>query len=787
MTTLVIVESPAKCKKIEEYLGPGFKVIASFGHIRCLPDLDSIEIENRSFKPNYSLIQDDKKLKHIEYMRSEISKASLVILACDDDREGESICWHICDLFNLPLDKTRRIIFHEITKPAIQYAITNPKYINMNTVYAQQSRQILDLLVGFTISPILWNCLTKKHDGSLSAGRCQTPALRLVYDNYLDIQNSPGRLVYNTSGYFTNMNLLFELNKQFELENDVKEFLNTCKNRLFDYDVSQPKKVFKKAPEPLTTSNLQQLANNLLHISPKETMKYAQELYENGYITYMRTDSKKYSKEFIAQAKDYISTIYGEQYVSSSIVSVEENIQKKTDLKKQELDKKGIQEAHEAIRPVNIAVTNIFDEKISAKALRLYKIIWERTLETCMATAQYNSISAKMMYDTVSNIYFIYKSEQIIFAGWQIVKKEYEDETKSYTYLQTLKQNTQFKAKKILSKFSLTDTKSHFSESHLVKLLEDKGIGRPSTFASLIDKIQDRKYVEKKNIEGKTIIKTDFELDDGTNIIETKGERVFGNEKNKLVITQLGIIVIEFLLDKCGSFFEYNYTKQMEDDLDKVATGILNWSQLCSQCFDNLIETTKNIQVEKFNIKIDKYHSLIIGKYGPVVKCVDKNKKISFLSVKKDLDISKIKLLSDEQLELDDILDREDITKPIGKYKGEDLFIKNGKYGIYVQWGNNKKSIKEEFDNAPIEKIAYLDILKFLEKDNLLDPTKPVGLVRELAENLSIRSGKYGDYIYHKKPRSKKPDFYKLNGFKDNYKICDKELLINWIKITYKI
>jgi DNA topoisomerase-1 len=786
MSTLVIVESPAKCKKIEEYLGSGFKVIASFGHIRCLPDIESIEIENGSFIPHFSLIQDDKKLKHIEYMRSEISKASTVILACDDDREGESICWHICDLFNLPLNKTKRIIFHEITKSAIQSAILSPKLINMNIVYAQQSRQILDLLVGFTISPILWNCLSKQHQGSLSAGRCQTPALRLVYENYLDIQRSPGKLIYNTTSYFTNMNILFELNKQFENENDVRDFLQKSKHKLFDYELTQPKKVLKKSPEPLTTSNLQQLANNVLHISPKETMKYAQELYENGYITYMRTDSKKYSKEFIQTAKDYISTIYGEQFVSSNIDKIGINDEEKIVSIESVADKKCIQEAHEAIRPVKITIGSISDSELSPKAIKLYKLIWERTLESCMPSAQYNSITAKMIYDKNQNLYFNYKSEQMIFAGWQIVKKEFEDDKKVYNYLQILKSNTQFKAKNIFSKFSLIELKSHFTESHLVKLLEEKGIGRPSTFASLIDKIQERKYVEKKNIEGKIIKNTDFEMEDDGKITETISERVFGNENNKLVITQLGIIVIEFLLEKCGSFFEYSYTKQMEDNLDQIASGSLIWSNLCSRCYTILNETTKSIQLEKFNIKIDECHSLIIGKYGPVIKCIDKNKTISFLPVKKDLDINKLKQLGNN-IELEDVLDRLDTSKPIGKYKGEDLFIKNGKYGIYVQWGTNKKSIKEQFDKVSIEKIAYLDVLKFLEKDNLLDPTKPVGLVRELADNLSIRTGKYGDYIYYKKPRSKKPDFFKLVGFKSDYKTCDKELLINWIKLTYKI
>ena len=279
--TLVIVESPAKCKKIESYLGGGYKVIASFGHLRTISDLDSIETNN-NFLTKYSIINEPLKLKQIEKIRAEITTCDEVIIATDDDREGEAIGWHICDLFGLSVTNTKRIIFHEVTESAIQSAIAYPKRINMDLVHAQQSRQILDLLVGYTISPILWNCISKSHNASLSAGRCQTPALRLIYENYLDIKKSPGKTVYNTTGYFTNLNLIFDLNKQFESKDEISNFLEQCKEFEFKCNTTPPKKVFKKPPEPLTTSSLQQLASNELHLSPKETMKYAQHLYEGG-------------------------------------------------------------------------------------------------------------------------------------------------------------------------------------------------------------------------------------------------------------------------------------------------------------------------------------------------------------------------------------------------------------------------------------------------------------------------------------------------------------------------
>jgi DNA topoisomerase-1 len=795
--SLVIVESPAKCKKIESYLGPGYKVIASFGHLRNISGLEAIDINNQ-FLTKYSIINEDLKLKQIEKIRSEIAKASEVIIATDDDREGEAIGWHICELFGLSITNTKRIIFHEITESAIQSAISHPKRINLNLVQAQQARQILDLLVGFTISPILWNCVSKTHNSSLSAGRCQTPALRLVYENYLDIKQSSGKLVYNTSGYFTSLNLLFELNKQFDNETIVREFLENCKTWDFKYTVTAPKKTIKKSPEPLTTSTLQQLASNELHMSPKETMKYAQQLYESGYITYMRTDSKKYSQEFIDSVKHFIKTKHGEQYISQTIDNLivgtkEEPLGDKKKTKKTVAEKKGIpppQEAHEAIRPVNVNIRTPSLEdstsELQSKAMRLYDLIWRRTVESCMPSAQYNSISAKISapVDTV----FVYKAEQPIFLGWQIIsfKKDDESDTMHYQFLQTLKQNVSIKPKKIDSKFTMSTLKSHYTEARLVQLLEEKGIGRPSTFASLVDKIQERKYVEKQNISGREVESVDFSLKDA-NISQVVSKREFGNEKNKLVIQPLGIIVIEFLLEKFDMFFNYNYTKEMEDDLDKIANGNLIWYQLCEKCYSGLTNVTDKLQdLKKFSIEIDEYHTLIIGKHGPVIKYINPkdSKNISFIQVKKNLDLQSLKHAPN--LKLEDVIDATANDKEaIGKYKGQDLFIKKGKYGIYAQWGKETKSLKEL--GTKIEEIQYIDVIRYLDKENVLDPSKPVGLVRELNNHLTIRTGKYGDYIFYKKPRMKKPEFYKLNGFDSDYKKCDKMLVINWIKQTYNI
>jgi len=801
--TLIIVESPAKCKTIETYLGNKYKVIASFGHIRNLTGLDSIDIKN-NFHTTYTVSNEVLKIKQIERIKQEITKCNEVILATDDDREGESIAWHICDLFQLPIDTTKRIIFHEITERAIKFAISHPTTINMKIVNAQQSRQILDMLVGYTISPILWSKISKKHNKSLSAGRCQSPALRLIYDNYLDIKKSPGTLVYKTTGFFTNLNLVFELNKQFSKKEDVFDFLNESKKSNFIYSVSNPKKTIKKNPEPLTTSSLQQLANNILHITPKETMRYAQQLYEGGYITYMRTDSKKYSKQFITEIKQFIIRKYDETYINQTIdhlgIGYNESDNESVIESDNESDNESViesdinilpkpQEAHESIRPVNInmLVPILTECKIDLhpKAITLYTLIWKRTLESCMPSAQYSNINSTI--DVYDNYKFQHKSEQIIFPGWKKVESNYDSISKSYQYLITIKQGTQMIAKKIESKFTMINLKSHYSEAYLVHLLEYNGIGRPSTFATLVDKIQERLYVEKQTITGNEIQDNDFYLDKNGLITSITNIRTFGNEHGKLVITSLGIVIIEFLIKHFDTFFNYEYTKSMECELDLIANDKKEWSSVCVNCYDELMFITKELRNEKkFAIFIDKEHSIIIGQYGPVIKKIDSDKNVTFLKTKPNLDMAYLAKCS--TILLDDVIDSDcDIhIKSIGKYKGKDLFIKNGKYGIYAQWGTEMKSLKD-LGHIQIDKIEYIEVLKFLEKDGVLDRTKPVGFIRDLTAKISIRSGKFGDYILYKKPRAKKPDFLKLHGFTDNYKTCDKLVLLRWIKQKYDV
>ncbi len=504
--SLVIVESPAKCQKIESYLGSEYKCIASYGHIQELLGIKNIEINN-NFKPNYSPMP--TKSNQISKINTLVKKAKEVLIATDDDREGEGIGWHLCQVFGLPLN-TKRIIFHEITKDAIQRAVKNPGVLNINVIYAQQARQILDVLVGYKISPILWQHITNNSKSGLSAGRCQTPALRLVYDNQKDIDSSPGKKVYNTTGYFTKLNLPFVLNHNFEIinfnstTNTMEDFLEKSVEYNHLYSCSKPKPTTKNPPIPFTTSSLQQKSSSELNISPKETMSICQKLYEGGFITYMRTDSTTYSIEFIEKASDFIKDKYGDSYLHENVNRLSERSEdkpkKKGKGKKKEEDKNA-QEAHEAIRPTDVSVEKVPDS-FTPKEKKLYNLIWCTTVESCMSLAKYNSISAKITAPEEKEYKF--NTELVEFPGWKIVRG-YEKENPNFIFLQTLKNKTIVKYNKIASKVSIKDTKSHYTEAKLVQLLEDKGIGRPSTFSSLIEKIQERGYVTKENVTGKKI------------------------------------------------------------------------------------------------------------------------------------------------------------------------------------------------------------------------------------------------------------------------------------------
>ena len=796
-TTLVIVESPAKCKKIEEYLGPGYKCVASYGHLRELPSLKNIDIEN-NFNPTYTIIDNAIKKKQIEVLRKEIGNAHEVILSLDGDREGEKISYCVAQIFKLDINKTKRITFNEITESAIQHAIKNPRTIDMDLVHAQQARQILDLLVGFKVSPMLWKFISspKGKEYALSAGRCQTPALRLVYDNEQDIKGAEERKVYNTTGYFTNSNLAFDLSpsNKYENEEEMTDFLDGSADFSHIYTCSQPVKVYKKQPEPFTTSTLQQTASNELHYAPKETMRICQLLYEGGFITYMRTDSKTYSKEFINSTKEYIIRNYEAKYINENIDNLVTGTNKPDETKKKKSKKteeKQVkdslrQEAHEAIRPTNISLFEL-PETLDSKERRMYKLIWENTLESCMSRASFYSITASI--SAFQNMKFTYTSELIDFSGWKIVSKKYLNEikleNKEYQYLQQIKQNSVIPYKKICAKVTIKGSKQHYTEARLVQLLEEKGIGRPSTFSSLIDKIQERNYVKKEDIKGKEIVCKDFELQNGE-IFEVETKREFGNEKSKLVIQPLGVIVMEFLDKYFSNLFNYDYTKEMEDELDKISKGETIWYNLCDTCnkqIDTLVDGLKD--ETKIEVKIDDNNTYLVGKYGPVIKCVeevDGKEAITFKPIKKDIDIHKIE---NGDYNIEEIVDTTNKIKRqyiLGQHDGKDVILKKGKFGLYIMWGENTKNLKE-FGNRPIENITFDEVQKYLEEGS--------NLIREVSASVSIRKGQKGDYIFYKSVKMKKPQFFDLKNFyvdvKEDYKICNITILKSWINDKYKI
>lgn len=788
---LVIVESPAKCDKIEKYLGAGYKCIASFGHLQQLVSLKDIDINN-GFKPLFTPIESKKQ--QIERIKNKIINCNEVILASDDDREGEGIAWHICELFNLSKETTKRIIFHEITEKALNDAVKNPTVLNMNLVKAQQGRQILDMIVGYKISPDLWENISRKK--GLSAGRCQTPALRLIYENQKEIDESPGKKVYNTTGYFTSKNYGFVLNHQFDDEDKMGNFLEESVNFDHSLKLDNEKKLIKKSPIPFTTSGLQQTASNDLHISPKETMTICQRLYEAGYITYMRTDSKIYSKEFVEKVFELIDKKYGEKYKSKRLEELTSKVvdekEKKSKKKKKE-ENNNAQEAHEAIRPTQIKIENLPDDSdFSNRDKRMYYLIWKNTMESCMTDAEYTTILAKIKapYDYE----YKYTCEEIVFEGWKIIElqkkgKIVDDKAReAYYYLPKIKDCEKMEYKKIISKLTLKELKMHYTEAKLVQLLEQKGIGRPSTFSSLIEKIQERGYVKLDNIRGKKLKCREYSLENSI-IIKTDTEREFGNEKNRLVITPIGILVIEFLINNFNELFDYGYTKNMENFLDKIAKGDCLYNEICTQCYETITNLSKtNLKSDldkpkdKFSLKIDDKHTYIIGKNGPTIKYTEfdsvGNKTDKFYSIKDNLDMDKLRA---GEYTIDDIKDEN--NKIIGTYKNYSVYLKKGQYGPYLEWNNVKKALKYIKINVPYSEITIDDAINIFEKSESGENS----LIRKIDDTISIRSGKYGDYIFYKTNKMNKPKFLKLNGFDYNYKDCNQEILLNWIRDKYNI
>ena len=754
---LVIVESPAKCKKIEGYLGSPYKCMASFGHIREFKNgLKSVDYNN-NYKAEFVVSKNKKK--YVNSLRTAIKNATEVILATDDDREGEAIAWHLCKVFRLNIKTTKRIIFHEITKKAILKAVNNPTRLDMSKVNSQQCRQILDLIVGFTVSPVLWKYISRTNQKGLSAGRCQTPALNLVYENEKDCKENMGQQVYDTIGLFTHLNIEFKLFKNFNNVEKVKTFLEKTKQHQHILKVIERKKVKKSPPKPFITSTLQQKASNMFNFSPKMTMQCAQKLYENGYITYMRTDNPRYSKDFINSAKKNIVCDYSQKYVGKNLSKISLGEKKQEEKKKDDT----AQEAHEAIRPTNILNKSVpVKNKITKNEVKLYNLIWKNSLQSCMSSSLYYVVNSQIT--APDNLIYKNKSEKNIFLGWEIIDKIEKDET-IYDYLENLLNDDEKKVNysKISSNVTVKKAKSRYTEARLVQILEKKGIGRPSTFSSLISKIVEREYVKKMNLKGRKIKCENLELKNYE--IKVKSvEKVFGDEKNKLIIQDKGIIVIEFLNQYFNNLFNYDYTKNMETMLDKISEGNLRWTKPCDDCRKEIDSAISKISINSNNkmsknnnmkkgIKIDDKHTWIIAKYGPVILC-DNNGDVTFKKVKKDIDLEKLKR-GEYKLE-DLILSKEEKMKSSGKVlgdiNGDEVVLKNGKFGVYVQINGKNKSIKT---NKKFEDITLSDVKQSLKQ-------KSSSIIKKISDIADIRNGKYGPYVYYKSKDMKKPKFIPL-------------------------
>ena len=786
--TLLIVESPAKCSTIIKYLGSGYRCIATMGHMRYLDGLDSIDVKN-NYKLKFTVMESKKS--QIKKIQSEIKMSAKVVIATDDDREGESIAWHICELFHLPIDKIERIIFHEITKDALEYAVKHPRRINMSIVYSAHARQILDLLIGYKISPFLWKHIASS-DKILSAGRCQTPALRIVYENEVErlerlekvTENGKKENIntsYSVIGFFTKFNLQFSLTSFFETQkiNELDTFLKSSIHENTQYifkRISQnPSTHVTKAPQPFTTSRLQQTASNEFAFSPSETMEICQTLYERGYITYIRTTGNNYSANFINRnIFPFIREKWGPEYAKLEIRGCIEN---------------DTSEAHEAIRPTDIMRFGLTGD-YHVKEQKLYKLIWKNTVESCMS--DYTFLSLETLIETniliegqghgqevecfgKNRFYtFSYTCQKPIFYGWKAVEGfsiEQQQQHGVMDYLLTMRNNSQVTCNKIETKVifnSSSSILSHYTEANLIQSLEEKEIGRPSTFSSIIEKIKERDFVKKSNIKGESIDCVEHVvLFPEKKISQNIVRKEFGNEKNKLIITSLGKSVCNFLISHFPRIFSYDYTKHMEADLDNIACQKLDdslWSleylkRVCDECCREIRENIHKYNLENKENKENK----------------EKNES-EYNEIYDDTSVKSI-------VALDHVI--------VGTYCGFDVVLKNGRFGKYIMWGKdgeNRKSIeKTHFQNKDISTISLDEVIHFIENNFTSDvdvvdvdiiknttTTLGEGIIRIINDDISIRSGKYGNYIFYKTVKMKKPKFISLKNFQKNIYTCSE-------------
>ncbi len=698
---LVIVESPAKAKTIERFLGKEYQVESSFGHIVDLPSKElGVDVEN-DFKPKYTVDKEKKAL--VKKLKDLAQKADIIWLASDEDREGEAISWHLAEELKLDKSKVRRIVFNSITKSAIQKALENPREINYNLVNAQQARRVLDRLVGYELSPVLW----KKIKPGLSAGRVQSVAVRLIVEREREIDAFTPEASFRIKAEFkTEDGNVFSarLNKTFPTKEAAEAFLK--QNRGADFSVADlDKKPAKKSPAPpFTTSTLQQEASRKLYFSVSRTMQVAQRLYEAGLITYMRTDSVNLSNEALGAAKDAIVQNYGESY------SKTRNYTGKS---------KGAQEAHEAIRPTDMKLQSPSLERDQSK---LYELIWKRTLASQMSDAQLERTNVKIKANSHQEE-FTANGEVVKFDGFLKVYLEGTDEEDSAEeqegMLPAMQVGEALQNVFISATERFTRPPYRYTEASLVKKLEELGIGRPSTYAPTISTIQNRGYVEKGTVEGTERNYLQLVLEEGK-LTEKKLSEMVGSDKGKLVPTDIGMIVNDFLVSNFTKILDYNFTAQVEEDFDEIAAGDEDWQHMMKSFYKefhpNVIEVEENAErasgerVLGTDPKTGRQVAARLGRFGPMVQIgtVDEEEKPLFASLLPDQSINTITF--EEAMELFQL------PRKLGEYKGEEVEANVGRYGPYVRFGKKFISLGQGESAFDVDLDRAIELIKEKEK-----------------------------------------------------------------------
>ena len=723
---LVIVESPAKAKTIQKYLGKDFEVKSSFGHIRDLPK-KGMGIDLKTFTPDYEVSADKKKL--VTELKAAVKKAEMVWLASDEDREGEAIAWHLADELKLKDDNTKRIVFHEITKNAILKAIENPRKIDQNLVNAQQARRVLDRIVGFEMSPVLW----KKVKTGLSAGRVQSVAVRLVVEREQEIRNFKPTSSYKVEGVFTNaekQEIAAKLKKDFTKENEAEAFLEKSQNVEFKVLNVETKPGSRSASAPFTTSTLQQEASNRLGYNVTSTMRIAQRLYEEGYITYMRTDSVNLSQEAINSAKDFIEKEFGGAYSSPRNYTTKSS---------------SAQEAHEAIRPTDFSVKSIDDAQLN----KLYQLIYKRTLASQMANAKIEKTVIEIGNSALPS-HFEAQGEVIVFDGflkvYGITKTDEDDEENNEKLLPKVKIGEVLSYKKITATEKYTKPAARYTEAALVRKLEELGIGRPSTYAPTIQTIQNRGYVDKREIlpQEREIVKLSLGKSGVKKEVLTEK---FGGDKNKFVPTDIGEVVNEFLINNFNEILDYGFTAKVEQDFDDIANGAEKWKETLKSFYDNFHPKIEDVEENAdratgerllgVDPKTGKNVYAKMGRYGAMIQIGenDDEEKPTYASLLPTQNINTISF--EEALELFKI------PFDLNEFQGKPVSVGVGRFGPYVKWGDAFISIGRGTDPFSVtQEVAENFIKEKIEAD------APIATYK--GEPVTKGTGRFGPFVKYK-------------------------------------